>query len=107
AIKGEGEDEWLTIDAVTCLLDLGGNINAANQQGDTALHIAAGLAANRVVQFLVEHGADLQAKNKNGQTPLGVATAAPARDARLYYFFVGADERKLTAELLRKLGGTE
>jgi ankyrin repeat protein len=76
AIKGEGEDELLTIDVLKCLLDLGGSVNAANQQGETALHIAAGLAANRVVQFLVDHGADLQAKNKNGLTPLGVATSA-------------------------------
>jgi cytohesin len=107
AIKGEGEDEAITIEVAKCLLDLGGRIDAANQAGDTALHIAAGLAANRVVQFLVDRGADLQARNKNGQTPLGVATAAPARDARLQYFFVNADERKATAELLKKLGATE
>jgi ankyrin len=107
AVKADGEDEAITIEVVKCLLDLGTNINATNQTGDTALHIAAGLAANRVVQFLVEHGADLQAKNKNGQTPLGVATSAPGRDARLYYFFVGADERKSTAELLRKLGASD
>jgi uncharacterized protein len=107
AIKGEGEDEAITIEVAKYLLDLGGRIDAANQAGDTALHIAAGLAANRVVQFLVDLGADLQARNKNGQTPLGVATAAPARDARLQYFFVNADERKATAELLRKLGATE
>ncbi len=104
AIKADGEDEAITIDVVKCLLDLGSQINTANQTGDTALHIAAGIAANRVVSFLVDHGADLQAKNKSGQTPLGVATAAPAR---LYYFFVGPDERKTTADLLRKLGATE
>jgi len=104
AVKADGEDEVITIEVVKCLLDLGGRVNAANQLGDTALHIAAGIAANRVVQFLVEHGADLQAKNKSGQTPLGVANAAPTR---LSYFFVGADERKTTAELLRKLGATE
>jgi hypothetical protein len=104
AVKADGEDEAITIEVAKCLLDLGSSINAANQTGDTALHIAAGLAANRVVQFLVEHGADLQAKNKNGQTPLGVANSAPAR---AYYFFVGPDERKSTAELLRKLGATE
>ncbi|HEY7170404.1 MAG TPA: ankyrin repeat domain-containing protein [Vicinamibacterales bacterium] len=107
AIKADGEDEIVTIEVAQCLLDLGGRINETNQAGDTALHVAAGLAANRVVQFLVEHGADLHAKNKSGQTPLGLATAAPSRDARLQYFFVGADERKSTAELLRKLGATE
>jgi hypothetical protein len=96
--------------AYVILFDAAGNalVNSRDvSNGDTALHIAAGIAANRVVQFLVERGADLQAKNKNGQTPLGVATAAPGRDTRLYYFFVGADERKATAELLRKLGATE
>jgi ankyrin len=104
AIKADGEDEAITIDVVKCLLDLGSHINAANQAGDTALHIAAGIAANRVVSFLVEHGADLRAKNQSGQTPLGVASAAPAR---LLYFFVSPDERKTTADLLRTLGATE
>ena len=46
-------------------------MNAANQAGDTALHVAAALGYDTVVQFLAEHGAQLNAKNKRGLTPLG------------------------------------
>jgi ankyrin repeat protein len=107
ALKADGEDEAITVDVVKCLLDLGSDVNAANQEGDTAVHIAVGMAANRVVQLLADRGADMHAKNKKGQTALAVATGAPARDARLNYFYAGADERKSTADLLRKLGATQ
>jgi ankyrin repeat protein len=107
AIKADGEDEAITVDVVRCLLDVGADVNAANQAGDTPLHIAAGMAANRVVPLLVERGASLAAKNKRGQTPLAVASGAPARDPRLNYFFAGAEERKATADLLRRLGAAE
>jgi len=107
AMKADGEDEAITVDVVKCLLDLGSDVNAANQEGDTAVHIAVGMAANRVVQLLADRGSDMHAKNKKGQTALAVATGVPARDARLNYFYAGADERKSTADLLRKLGATQ
>ena len=106
AIKADGEDEGITADVVRSLLDVGSNVNRANQAGDTALHVAAGMAANRVVQLLAAGGADLQAKNQKDQTPLAVAST-PARDARLSYFYAGADDRSSTADLLRRLGATE
>jgi ankyrin repeat protein len=107
--KGEGEDEMITVSTVRALLDIGSNVNGANQAGDTALHLAAGMAANRVVQLLVEHGANLHAKNQRGETPLHLASAGPARDARLsyLYFYAGAAERQSTADLLRRLGASE
>jgi ankyrin repeat protein len=107
ATKADGEDEAMTLDVVRTLLDVGSNVNAVNQAGDTPLHIAVGMAANRVVELLIDKGADLKAKNQKGQTPLAIASGPPARDARLSYFYAGADERKSTAELLRRLGATE
>jgi ankyrin repeat protein len=106
AAKGEGEDERITLDTVKCLLDLGVDVNAATKTGDTALHMSAGLAVNGVVQVLVDHGANLQAKNTADQTPLAVALAPPARSPQMNYFYVGVEERKGTAALLRRLGAS-
>jgi uncharacterized protein len=64
-------------DAIALLLDLGLDLNAVNDNGDTALHVAAtGRASVDIVRFLVARGASLQAKNKRGQTPLAAATAS-------------------------------
>jgi ankyrin repeat protein len=107
ALKADGEDEALTLDTVRCLLELGADVNAANKAGDTALHVAAGLAANSIVQLLVDKGASLHAKNARGQTPLAVSTAPPVRDQQMNYFYVSVEDRKPTAELLRRLGASE
>jgi ankyrin repeat protein len=106
AAKGDGEDEDITLGTVAAALDVGADINAANNDGDTALHLAAGLALNRVVQLLVDRGASLDVKNKRDLTPLGVATALQLR-GQGGGAVATADERKPTAELLRRLGATE
>jgi uncharacterized protein len=60
--------------AITALLDLGIDINAANDNGETALHAAVtGRGEPEIVRFLVARGANLQAQNKRGQTPLAAA----------------------------------
>src|ERR1700733_5173884 len=56
--------------AVTTALDLGGEVSAVNNKGDTALHAAALHQYETVIQFLADRGADVNAKNKAGQTPL-------------------------------------
>ena len=63
--------------AIGLLLDLGLDINAVNDNGDTALHVAVtGRGSPQIVRFLITRGANLQAKNKRGQTPLSAATAS-------------------------------
>ena len=57
-------------EAVRAAVRLGGDVNAANQAGDTALHVAAALGYDTVVQLLAEHGANVNVKNKRGITPL-------------------------------------
>src|SRR5207248_5618189 len=71
-------------------LDLGADVNAANEAGDTALHASASRGYNAIVQVLVDKGAKLDLKNKRGRTPMAGASAA-----------------KGTADLLRKLGEQE
>jgi uncharacterized protein len=58
--------------AALCL-DLGADVNAANEAGQTALHAAAAIGANGVVRFLVERGARLDVRTKQGRTPLDEA----------------------------------
>jgi ankyrin repeat protein len=61
------------IEAAKVALDLGVDINAANEWGETALHGATYHAADELITFLVEQGADLNATNWEAQTPLRLA----------------------------------
>ena len=69
-------------------LDLGANVNAANEAGDTALHGAAAKGYDSIIQALADKGAKLDIQNKRGRTPLSGA-------------------KKSSADLLRKLGAKE
>ena len=66
-------DEARAIEAIGYGLERGIDINASNQDGETALHAAAYHAANRVIQFLVEKKANVNARNFQEQTPLLIA----------------------------------
>lgn len=57
------------LEAVKMLLELGGNINEANEMGLTPVHGAAYRWSDEVVTYLVAHGARLDAKDKVGRTP--------------------------------------
>jgi len=80
ATRSPGEDagtEREVLDAVQVALSLGADVNAVDNNGETALHAAiSGRGAESIVRFLVENGADLQTKNKQGRTPLEVAIAS-------------------------------
>ncbi|HEY2018088.1 MAG TPA: ankyrin repeat domain-containing protein [Bryobacteraceae bacterium] len=61
------------IDAVKYCVELGNDVNAADQRGYTALHGAAYLGNNDMVNFLVEKGANVKAKTKAGDTVADMA----------------------------------
>jgi ankyrin repeat protein len=68
------EDE--AIEVVQLLLDLGADINAVDDEGKTAMHGAAFMSWNKLVQFLADHGARIEVwnrKNNRGWTPLMIA----------------------------------
>jgi ankyrin repeat protein len=77
--KAPGEDpgtEEESIEAIQVALDLGGNINAIDSKGETAMHGAAYKAMPGLVKFLADKGADAKVwyqKNKQGWTPLSIA----------------------------------
>ena len=58
------------IEAVKMLVDLGGDVNQANEMGLAPLHGAAFRWSDDVIVYLVEHGARLDTKDKVGRTPL-------------------------------------
>jgi ankyrin repeat protein len=89
-----------SFEPVKAALELGADVNAANKDGDTALHIATLAQFNSVIQLLVEYGADVSVKNKSGQTPLMLASRRPRGAA-------AAPTVSATADLLRKLGAKE
>jgi len=78
----EAGEESEALEAVNMLLDLGADINAVNNDGDTAMHGAAYNIYPRVVELLAKRGADPQIwKNadKFGRTPLFIAEGYAGR----------------------------
>jgi uncharacterized protein len=73
------QDDANAREAAKLALMLGDDINAANQRGRTALHGAAGIGANGLIQFLFERGANLNAKDRRGYTPLAIAAGLAPR----------------------------
>lgn len=69
---GRVETDDQVLPAVTAAYNLGGDINAANHAGDTALHAAVTHRYESVIRFLADRMADVNAKNKDGLTPLAV-----------------------------------
>ena len=94
-------ESWVTerqvLDAVKLALELGNDITAANDRGETVLHAAANLKWNNLVQFLVDEGAALNVVNQRGETPLTAAEQIFAGSARV-------PARTSTGDLLRRLG---
>ncbi|MCH7979361.1 MAG: ankyrin repeat domain-containing protein, partial [Acidobacteria bacterium] len=108
-----GEQQKTALEALHLAVELGADINAIAVDGRTALHGAAYLGANEMIQFLVEKGANLEATDMYGQTPLSIALGDP--EGLVYRQLAGGryDDRfrrpkvqKKTAELLVQLGAT-
>lgn len=59
--------------AVETLLAGGENVNAANAQGNTALHYAVATGNSEMVKLLLAHNADMNTANSKGWTPLKIA----------------------------------
>ena len=85
------------------LLAAGGDINATESRGQTALHGAAFWGWNDVVQFLVDHGANVNATDRQGKTPVDSAMGRAGGNSRGGQRI---DVHEDTAALLKKLGAT-
>jgi len=60
----------------------GGNLDAANQRGETCLHYAAAHGQLAVAQWLVAQGADVDAKQSGGASALHIAVSMGHLDVR-------------------------
>ena len=69
-------EERRALEAVSLALELGADVNAANDGGDTALHAAAAQGTNTVIELLMDRGGDVHAENRRGQTPVALAVYA-------------------------------
>jgi ankyrin repeat protein len=61
------------IDAVKYCVELGNDVNAADNRGYTALHGAAYLGDNEMVNYLVSKGAKIDVKSKTGDSAADMA----------------------------------
>jgi ankyrin repeat protein len=61
------------IDAVKYCVELGNDVNAADNRGYTALHGAAYLGDNDMINYLVQKGAKVDAKSKSGDSAADMA----------------------------------
>jgi ankyrin repeat protein len=82
------------LDAVKYSLELGNDVNAADNRGYTALHGAAYLGNNEMVNYLVSKGAKVNVKSKAGDSVADMANG-PTRFGQPH---------AETAALLEKLG---
>jgi hypothetical protein len=57
------------------LIKAGAKINVQNNDGSTALHVAAFFCKPEILKILLKAGADKQIKNKYGDTPLKIVSA--------------------------------
>ena len=79
ATRSPGEDagtESEVLEAVQAALDLGADINAVDNNGETAMHAAAYKNLPKVVKYLAAKGARIDVWNRNdrfGWTPLAIA----------------------------------
>ena len=71
------EEEKNALEAVELTVELGGDVNATNKNGYTAMYAAASTGADEIVQFLAGRGARLDVMNKFGETPLSIAAGDP------------------------------
>jgi cytohesin len=98
-----GEEDRNALAAVKLAVEVGNDPNGANDSGQTALHGAAYVGSDAIVQYLVDKGARVNVKDTSGQTPLTIALEEfppTLLDDNLRPQFV----HQSTADLLIKLG---
>lgn len=92
--------ESRTLEAVRAALELGADVNAVNDVGNTALHAAAHIKSTDIVQLLADRGAAIDVANERGDTPVLVADRFRAGSGNVTV-------RTPTGDLLRALAAQE
>jgi ankyrin repeat protein len=100
-IRARFRNEQQCVDTGKLLVAAGANVNAARDNGQTALHGAALWGWNGFVQFLAESGANLQAADRDGMKPLDIAMGKVGGTGRTG--LSAPEPHHETAALLQKL----
>ena len=79
--------------AIVALVRGGANINARNESGKTALHIAARVYRTKGVTALLDAGADVSAEDTKGNSALHIAAVWGHESAVAALLAAGADTR--------------
>jgi uncharacterized protein len=111
ALPYTAEQAGRALETVKLCVEVGADVNAANNVGLTALHGAAFTGLDEVIRFLVQQGANINARDLSGQTPLDKAmnikpTVGLDTHRNGHDIFVPYTYQKSTAELLIQLGAT-
>jgi ankyrin repeat protein len=88
------------LEAVKAAVESGADVNQLNDDGQTAMHMAAFTGEDSVVEYLASKGAKVDVKDKHGETPWSMAAGiSPVLRYRGLY-----GKHESTANLLEKLG---
>ena len=94
-------EESQRLAAAHLCVELGNDVNAANTEGNTALHATAIMGNDSVLQFLLDRGAEVNPRNKKGDTPFKYSKGYAFLEAIL------GGGHMTTVELLKKRGGID
>jgi ankyrin repeat protein len=98
--EANDEDIELAFRAVEAVIRMGIDVNAKNEDGQTAMHMAAFTGADPVVKLLVDNGAEVNVTDNYGETPWSMASGiSPVLRYRGLY-----GHHASTAALLEQLG---
>ena len=86
------------LDMVKFLVQKGSDVNAVNNDGETALHYASFHNRLDVAKFLVEAGADVNAVNSDGETALHYACLENNIEIAKFLVEAGADVNAVNSD---------
>ncbi|MEE6207100.1 MAG: ankyrin repeat domain-containing protein [Alphaproteobacteria bacterium] len=87
------------------LLAAGEDVNAKNEQGNTALHYAVGLDNADLASVLLAHGADINATNSKGWSPLKIAEKKQAKNVMPLLLEAQKNAKSAVVEKAQKVAG--
>jgi ankyrin len=100
-------EEKGALEAVQVVLEVSPDvIDAANDDGQTALHAAAYIGADAIIRVMVNNGAKMDVKDKFGQTPLSIAANVVTVGLGGNFEMKPRRFRETTVNLLLKSGAT-
>jgi ankyrin repeat protein len=100
--KANEKDIKRSFDAVKTVIEMGIDIDTKNEEGQTAMHMAAFTGNDLVVKYLADNGADINVTDNYGETPWSMASGiSPVLRYRGLYGY-----HESTAKLLEQLGAT-